>query len=379
MAPEAPRSKRWRLIDWLEARFNLTEIVSLFTSFGLFPTELDSTRPLRESIEEAFRKPVPSYARWPRVLGILSFSLFLFLGVTGVMLAFYYQPTPAEAYGSVTTIVRDVHFGWFVHQVHRWAAQILLLILLLRLVRFYFQGLYRSPREALWIVAVLTFALATHADLTGRLLLWDERGYWTTIRGLEILFALPVLGPMFSLIIGGRSVESLALTRFYILHIAILPAMLLALFYLHFSGVRRLGLSSLPGETRSGAAVYKGSLYNLLILFVLMLGGLVTLATLFPVTFGSPADLFVTPPDAHPPWYLLAFHAVIEAMPVFVPRGVRGFLVELIFLAVLLWPFLDRSTWQPAARRRFTIVLGIVFVVVALLLSWQGYRLEVHR
>ncbi len=257
MAPEAPRSKRWRLIDWLEARFNLTEIVSLFTSFGLFPTELDSTRPLRESIEEAFRKPVPSYARWPRVLGILSFSLFLFLGVTGVMLAFYYQPTPAEAYGSVTTIVRDVHFGWFVHQVHRWAAQILLLILLLRLVRFYFQGLYRSPREALWIVAVLTFALATHADLTGRLLLWDERGYWTTIRGLEILFALPVLGPMFSLIIGGRSVESLALTRFYILHIAILPAMLLALFYLHFSGVRRLGLSSLPGETRSGAAVYK--------------------------------------------------------------------------------------------------------------------------
>ncbi len=110
-----------------------------------------------------------------------------------------------------------------------------------------------------------------------------------------------------------------------------------------------------------------------------MLGGLVTLATLFPVTFGSPADLFVTPPDAHPPWYLLAFHAVIEAMPVFVPRGVRGFLVELIFLAVLLWPFLDRSTWQPAARRRFTIVLGIVFVVVALLLSWQGYRLEVHR
>ncbi len=379
MAPEAPRSKRWRLIDWLEARFNLTEIVSLFTSFGLFPTELDSTRPLRESIEEAFRKPVPSYARWPRVLGILSFSLFLFLGVTGVMLAFYYQPTPAEAYGSVTTIVRDVHFGWFVHQVHRWAAQILLLILLLRLVRFYFQGLYRSPREALWIVAVLTFALATHADLTGRLLLWDERGYWTTIRGLEILFALPVLGPMFSLIIGGRSVESLALTRFYILHIAILPAMLLALFYLHFSGVRRLGLSSLPGETRSGAAVYKGSLYNLLILFVLMLGGLVTLATLFPVTFGSPADLFVTPPDAHPPWYLLAFHAVIEAMPAFVPRGVRGFLVELIFLAVLLWPFLDRSTWQPAARRRFTIVLGIVFVVVALLLSWQGYRLEVHR
>ncbi len=379
MSDERGHRARSRIVVWIEERFNLTQIVSLFTSFGLFPSELNTSKPLGEALDEAFQRPIPSYARWPRILGILSFSLFIFLGLTGVMLAFYYQPTPAEAYGSVTTIVRDVHFGWFVHQVHRWAAQIFLLILLVRLARFYFQGLYRGPREALWIVAVLLFTVATHADLTGRLLLWDEAGYWTTIRALEILYALPIIGPMFALLIGGTSVETLVLTRFYILHVAIIPMLILVLFHLHFAGVRRVGLSALSGETRAGPAVYKGYLYNVLILLVLLLGGLVTLATLFPVGFGSPADPLVTLPDAHPPWYLLAFHAVMESMPDIIPRGVRGLVVEGIFLAVLFLPFLDRSKREPARRRPWAILLGILLILIVLALSWHGYQLEVAR
>ena len=368
-----------RLVRWIEERFNLTEIFSFLTNFGLFPTELDTRLPLSQALDEALRRPLPSYARWPRVLGVLSFLLFLFLAITGVMLAFYYQPTASEAFASVTSIVRDVSFGWFVHQAHRWGAHLLLLMLLARVVRFYFQGLYKTPREALWILAVLIFLVATHADLTGRLLPWDGRGYWTSVRALETLYAVPILGPAFAFLVGGPSIDALVLTRFYILHVFVLPALLLVLFFLNFSSVRRVGLSPLPGATPAGAAVFRAHLYNLLILTVLAAGALITLATLLPTPYGAPADPYVTVTGARPPWYLLAPHALLESLPRFLPAFIRGLLVLAFLGVVLLLPFIDRAPWQPAGRRRLAIGLGVAVIVLTLLLTWQGYLLEAAR
>jgi len=133
MASNSEGSKRRSISAWLEKRFNLTEMFSFAASFGLFPAELDTSRPIREALNDAIRRPIPSYGRWPRVLGILSLLMFAFLAATGVLLAFYYQPTAGEAYRSVTTIVRDVNFGWFLHQAHRWSARLLLVILLVSL------------------------------------------------------------------------------------------------------------------------------------------------------------------------------------------------------------------------------------------------------
>lgn len=363
-------------LAWLEERFNLTEMFSLLTGFGLFPSELDSRMPLREALDEALARPLPSYARWPRVLGLLSFILFLFVGLTGALLAFYYQPTASEAFASVTTIVRDVSFGWFVHQTHRWGAMILLWILLLRLWRFFFQGLYRAPREAIWIVAVLTFLVATHADLTGRLLVWDARGYWTTVRAVELLFLLPGLGPLFAALIGGTDIDSLVLTRFYVLHAMVLPALLLALFYLHFSSARRVGLSPTAGEGRAGRGAYRVYLYNLLILTVMIFGGLITLATLLPERFGVPADPFTTPPGARPPWYLLAAHGLVESLPAIVPRWARGLAIEALLLACLLLPFLDRSRGRTARDRRPALAIGALVLLLWIAFTAVGYRLE---
>jgi len=368
-----------RLLAWLETRFNLTEMFSLLTSFGLFPAELDTRRPVKEAVGEALRAPLPSYARWPRVLGILSFILFAFVGLTGALLAFYYQPTASEAFGSVTTLVRDVSFGWFVHQTHRWGAELLLWILLVRLWRFYFQGLYKPPREAIWIVAVLAFLVATHADLTGRLLVWDARGYWTTVRAVELLFILPGLGPLFAALIGGPDIDSLVLTRFYVLHAAVLPAVLLFLFYLHFSSVRRVGLSTVAGEARSGRGAYKVYLYNLLILTVVIFGGLITLVTLLPEPFGVPADPFSTLPGARAPWYLLAAHGLVESFPAIVPRWLRGLCIEAILAVSIFLPFIDRSPGRAARDRRRAIAAGAAVVLLWIAFSWIGYRLEAVR
>lgn len=364
------------LLGWFEARVNLTEIVSFLSVFGLLPTELDSRKPIREALREALHQPLPSYARWPRVLGILSFILFLFLVVTGMMQVFYYQPTAELAYSSVTLIARDVSFGTLMHQVHHWAGVLFLWILALRVVRFFFGGLYGRGREMVWMVAVLTFVAATISDMTGRLLPWDAGGYWTTIRAREVTDALPILGPITSFLVGGSGLDSLVLTRYYVLHIVVFPLLLIALFYLHFSSVRRVGMSRVDAAPASRSLRVAG--YDLALLVIFMIGGLITLAILVPHPFGQAADPFSTPPGSRPPWYLLAPHALMQVFPSFVPGFIRGLVPEAILAAVLFLPFLDRES-APASRRRMFRVLGIVMLVVWALLTWAGWLMEVRR
>jgi quinol-cytochrome oxidoreductase complex cytochrome b subunit len=379
MANAAPTPSRRTLVTWLEQRFNLTEMLSLLASFGVFPAELDTRLPFRAALRDAWRRPLPSYARWPRVLGLLSFLLFLFLVTTGALLAVYYQPTESEAYRAGTAIVRDVTFGWFIHQMHRWSARLLIVILLVRLWRFFLQGTYKAPREAVWMAAVVTFLAATQADLTGRLLTWTTSGYWTTVRALEVIHALPVLGPVLMFLSGGTTPDSLFLTRFYVLHIAMLPAVLLVLFYLHFNGVRRVGLSHAASESRTGGESARVQMINMIILAALVFGGLVTLVTLAPTPFEPAADPALTPPGVRPPWYLLAPHAIIEMTSAVLPRWAGGLVVEAILLVILVLPSLDTSAGRSLRERRIAVALGLVVLAAWLALTWHGYSLEVRR
>jgi len=373
---------RGGLLGWLEARVNLTEIVSFLTVFGLLPVELDSRKPLKEALREAMSKPLPSYARWPQVIGVLSFILFIFLAVTGTMLAFYYQPTADVAYPSVTLIARDISFGNLTHQVHHWSAVLFLILLAARVVRFFFARLYHQGREVVWVMAVLTFVAAAIADLTGRLLPWDARGYWTTVRAREVTDALPILGPFTSFLVGGSGLDSLVLTRYYVLHVVVFPLLLIGLFYLHFSSVRRVGLSRTEPDgapvAPSGPRSLKVVTYDLVLLVLLMVGALLTFAVLMPYPFDVVADPFSTPPNARPPWYLLAPHALLEAFPAWVPRPIRGILPEAVLLAVILVPMIDRGAETEPRRRLFRNV-GIAVLAVWVILTLVGWLLEVRR
>ena len=373
---EAPKAGKRSFLAWVEERVSLTEIVSFLSLFGLLPTELDSRKPLREALAESLRRPLPSYARWPHVLGILSFILFLFLGLTGTMLAFYYQPTASEAYRSATSIARDVAFGSLVNQAHRWAAILFLLVLGLRVLRFFFGGLYGRGRELIWLAAIATFVVATFSDLSGRLLPWDARGYWTMVRAREVTDALPAIGPLSTFLVGGKGLDSLILTRFYVLHIFVLPIVLLLLFYVHFSSVRRVGLSHVDAApTRRSLQV---ALYDVTMLIIFLIGGIITLAVLLPHSFDVVADTLVTPPNARPPWYLLAPHALQQMLPAIVPAFLRGLFVEGLFAVVLFLPFLDR-TGGTGPHRKQLLAAGMVACLVWAALTVWGWQIEVRR
>ena len=365
------------LLDWLSQRLNLTEIFSLLTSYGFFYAEVDNRKPLKEALAEALERPSPSYASGPRILGLVVVVLLAIEVLTGILLALYYQPTPANAHASLGTILLDVDFGWLVHQIHYWAAQLLIAVLIVRLVRFFVQRVYRAPRELFWVFGALLLLVTLHADLSGRILPWTAHAYWSGVRALEIVSAVPIYGTLAIFVLGVEEtvITSLTLIRAYIFHLAFLPAAALALIYLHFSTVRRVGLKATANETyRAGPLLLRRHLVNLTILFVLVFGLLVSLAILAPIAYEPEADPFTTVPGVGPPWYLLAPFAFLELTAPFLPQWVAGLLLFLGFVAFLFLPFLDRSREERPASR--VLVAGIAIVVMSLwiLLTVYGAR-----
>ncbi len=360
--PEGRPRRDW--VGWLEQRVNLTEIFSFLSHFGMVYTPVDTRKPVREALAEVAAERVPSYARGPRVLGLLIAILFGLEAVTGLLLAYYYRPTPEAAYESTRTIVRDLPAGWFIHQIHHWGAWLLVAVIVLRLLRLFWDGLYRAPRELLWMAGVGMAWIVLQLDFTGRLLTWDARSYWATVRGMEVVFALPVAGPILAFLLGGRVMSEDVLIRFYVLHVMVLPLVYLMLIYLSFATLRRVGLAARPGSA-GPVTTYRRHLYSLIILTVLLFGVLVSLATLLPFGFQAQADPYSTPTGVRPPWYMLAPYAALQGLPL--PKWITGGAMLIVAFAVLLLPFwLPREERPGQARRIGGIALAALVLWVAL-------------
>lgn len=330
-------------LEWLEQRLNMTELFSFLTHFGLIYTPIDTRRPLRDVLRDIGRQPMVSYARWPHVLGLLTAILFALEAVSGILLAFYYQPTAAAAYGSTRLIVRDVALGWLVHHVHAWGSYLLCAVVCVRVARLFWDGLYRAPREVLWFAAVALGWLVIQMDFTGTLLPWDVQSYWSAVRGLEAVWSIPLLGPVLSALVGGRTMSEDVLIRFYVLHIIVLPALYLGFVWVTFATMRKVGLSR-AGELPPPTTTFRKHVGNMLIITLLLFAVLVTLATLLPFRFHGAADPYLTPKGVRPPWYLLAFHTLFQVP---VPTWIPGLLV---LVATLAFPFLPAIVNRLGAR-----------------------------
>ena len=373
----ADEDKSGDLLDWLSRRLNLTEIFSLLTCYGLFHAELDSRKPLREALAEAADRPAPSYVRWPRVLGLMVVVLIGLELLTGTLLALYYLPTPESAHGSLGTILRDVSSGSLVRQIHFWGAQVLLAVLLVRLARFLLQGVYRPPRELTWVFATLLLLVCFHLDLTGRALPMTTEAYWSSVRALEIVGSIPIYGSLVLFLLGGAEtgITDLTLIRFYGLHLALLPALALLLIYLHFSGVRHVGLAPREGEPQVAARLQiRFHLVNLAIVLTVLMGVVVSLAVLAPVPFLDAADPYATPPGVGPPWYLLAFFGFLEWTAGVLPQWVAGLVVFVAVSAFVLLPFFER-TRPGTAGRRLAQAAAMALILVWLLFTVYGARM----
>ncbi len=211
-------------LDWLEERSGLVGGVRYFL----------------------FRK-VPGDVNWFQTLGSAALTAFIVQAVTGVILAMYYKPTPNEAYRSIQNITDHVTLGWLVRGMHRWGASVFIILMFLHMGRVFLFGAYKYPRELNWIVGVLILVLGMMEGFTGYLLPWDQTAYWATVVGINLNGTAPFLGPFIAQFLrAGQEIGADTLTRFYSLHMMLIPGGIIALIGLHLYLVVRLGVTSPP-------------------------------------------------------------------------------------------------------------------------------------
>jgi menaquinol-cytochrome c reductase cytochrome b subunit len=223
-----PRDIQVAVVDWLDARF-----------------------PFTEDVDKALYQRVPNFANaFYYCFGGMVFVLIALQLVTGVLLALYYVPdatgNPAPAYNSVLFIQNNVYLGWLIRGTHFWAANLLIIMVLLHMARVYWTGSYRAPRELNWIVGVLMLFIILTLALTGYLLPWDTKAYFATEVTIKITAGIPI-EPISAfikqLLQGGPVVGPPTLQRFFTLHVFVLPALIVLLMYVHFKLIRAHGIS----------------------------------------------------------------------------------------------------------------------------------------
>ncbi|MEK6221332.1 MAG: cytochrome b N-terminal domain-containing protein [Chloroflexota bacterium] len=175
-------------------------------------------------------------------LGIISVILFGVLIWTGVLLMFYYIPSVERAYTSMKEIQLSVPLGQFTRNMHRWSAHGMVLVVIIHMVRVFYTGAYKPPREFNWVIGVILLLLTLGASFTGYLLPWDQLSFWAITVGTNIASYAPIIGPTSrEILLGGIEVGQNALIRFYTLHIAALPAIITLLISVHLWRVRKDG------------------------------------------------------------------------------------------------------------------------------------------
>jgi quinol-cytochrome oxidoreductase complex cytochrome b subunit len=174
-------------------------------------------------------------------------TAFIVQLITGVILAFYYKPTPNEAYASIQNITNDLTLGWLVRGMHRWGASVFIILLFLHMGRVFLFGAYKYPRELNWLIGVILLTLAMAEGFTGYLLPWDETAYWATVVGININATAPIAGPFIAdFLRGGNEIGENTLSIFYSTHMLLIPGGLIALITLHLWLVIRNGVTSPP-------------------------------------------------------------------------------------------------------------------------------------
>ena len=362
--PGAPHGKLW---TWLDERIGLAEL---------------------EKLAKKKQVPVHRHGLW-YYFGGMTLFLFVVQVASGILLLFYYRPSAEEAYESVQFLMAEVEFGWLIRSIHAWSANLMIFALFVHLFSVLLLKAYRPPREVTWFSGVALLAIALGFGFTGYLLPWNELAYFATKVGTEITGAIPVLGRfLVRLLRGGDEVTGATLTRFYGIHVAVLPALVTLILGLHLYLVQKHGMSVPPGvERRGGATRSMPFVPNFLLRDIVgwlsALAILAALAAFLPAELSRKADPFAPAPvGIKPEWYFMFMFQTLKYLPSHI-LGLEGEIVGILGfglagLVLLLIPFLDWRAARGESSPMFTWI-GIAVVVYIIVLTYLGYTANPTR
>ncbi len=344
------------MMHWLDERFGLSTV----------------TQFLRNKSIPQHKHTIWSYT------GSAVLLFFVIQVLTGFMLIFYYKPILEEANASVARIMTEVPLGWILRSVHSWSATFMIAFLFVHLFSIWINKAYRRPREGTWMTGVLLLFCSLMFGFTGYLLPWDDLSFSATKVGTDIPRAIPIVGEWVTkLLRGGGDVTGDTLTRFFGIHVCILPIFLLVLLAVHVYLIQKLGMS-IPLEAEKSQKKLKeipfwpNFVYREAILWLILFGVCLTVAVVFPPSLDKAADLMAPAPEGiKPEWYFLFLFQTLKIFPakLFFISG-ETMAVFLILLGIVLFFFLPVIDNKPEGRKgKIVSVSAFLFILYALIMS----------
>lgn len=346
-----------------------------------FDQRLQLSAPVRETMQH----PVPRRtASWAYVFGSAAMTAFGLQVVTGILLALVYVPSAGEAWSSLQALNHQIALGWFIRALHGWGSNFMIAIVLIHMVQVLLFGAYKFPRELTWIVGVFLLLVTLGMAFTGQVLRFDQDAYWGLGIGASIASRVPVVGPtLVNLLLGGPIISGATLSRFFALHVFVVPGLLIGFIAVHVLLVLRLGVNEwpMPGRVvrretyvreyhdmthRDGVpfvpnAVWKDIVFSGFVL--LAIAACAYLLGPFGPTGEPDPTIIQTAP--RPDYFFLWLYAVLSYLP---PSAETPFLLiapPLVIIALLALPLLA-GEGEKSWRRRPVAVLMVMLVAVSL-------------
>jgi ubiquinol-cytochrome c reductase cytochrome b subunit len=346
-----------------------------------FDRRLQLAAPVREALEH----PVPrESASWFYVFGSAALTVFMLQLVTGILLALIYEPSAGGAWNSLQVLNHRIPLGWFIRALHGWGSNFMVAIVLIHMVQVFLFGAFKFPRELTWLIGVLLLLLTLGMAFTGQVLRFDQDAYWGLGIGASISSRIPVLGPwIVQLLLGGPIIAGATLSRFFALHVFVIPGSLMAFIGIHLLLVLKLGINEwpMPGRIvrratymqeyheltkKDGVPFVPGAIAKDLIFSGFVLLALAACALLFgPFGPSGQPDPTIIQTVPKPDYFFLWLYAVLSLLPpsLETPALLIGPVIALAVLFAL--PFMageGEKSWQ----RRPIAVLTILLLAVGL-------------
>jgi ubiquinol-cytochrome c reductase cytochrome b subunit len=338
--------------------------------------------PIAKMLQLGLDEEIPGGASFFFTLGSATLFVFILQMITGIWQLFYYVPTIDHAYDSLNYLRLFVPYGWLIHGLHYWGASAMVVLVGLHMLRVFIWGAYKKPREMTWLIGVALILLTVGLSFTGAALPWDERGYWAAEVGTSIAGTVPFIGSSLKfLLIGGKMMGQLTLSRFFILHTAIIPGIALIMIVTHLVAFRKFGSVGPWSEKKRiiKSDFWPDQVSKDIIVAVLIFLLLVTLSAFKPPPFTGPADPLDTTFTPKPEWNFLFLYQALKFFPgdmeVIGTVGIPT-LIILIFISL---PFFDRKSKRNPLNRPAMMFGGFIFLALLFTLTITGYNSNTNQ